>query len=179
MANKITLFRITVVPVLLFLILGYSQRQVLPVLIPLLALTFLSDLADGFVSRKNHERTFIGQILDSSSDYLAVGLVAIFYYVLKLLPLWLFIFILGRLIFNPLCVLILCRVFKKLEPNTTIGGKITIASLMILFVLEPLGLILPGMETICFYFEIAVTVILGFSLVDKGIYFIKHLVRRN
>ncbi|MDR2760065.1 MAG: CDP-alcohol phosphatidyltransferase family protein [Spirochaetaceae bacterium] len=176
-ANKITLFRITVVPVLLFLILGSSRYPVLPALIPLLVLTFLSDLADGFISRKNHERTFIGQILDSSGDYLVVGLVAGFYYILKLLPNWLFILILGRLIFNPLCMLILFWIFKKPEPNTTFWGKITIASLMILLVLELLRLVVPLMGAVLFYVEIAAAVILGFSMVDKGYYFIKNLTR--
>ncbi|MDR0589719.1 MAG: CDP-alcohol phosphatidyltransferase family protein [Spirochaetaceae bacterium] len=178
-ANKISLFRITMVPVLLFLILGYPRYPVLPALIPLLILTFLSDLADGFVSRKNHERTFIGQILDSSSDYLAVGLVAIFYYGLRLLPGWLFILILGRLLFNPLGMLILFLTHKKLEPTTTVWGKITIASLMILLVLEVLRLAVPRIGGICFYIEVAAGGILGFSLIDKGIYFIKNFTRRR
>jgi phosphatidylglycerophosphate synthase len=173
-ANKITLFRITMVPLLLFLILRASRDQVLPILIPLLVLTFLSDLADGHVSRVNHEQTFIGRILDSSGDYLVVGLLAVFYYVLNFIPNWLFILILLRLIFNPLGVLILFRKYKRLEPNTTMGGKITIAFLMVLFVPELLRLRFPGLGTLCFYGEIIAAIILGLSLVDKGIYFVKN-----
>jgi phosphatidylglycerophosphate synthase len=71
--------------------------------------------------------------------------------------------------------MILFLVHKKLEPNTTIGGKITIASMMSLFVLELLRLILPGITPLCFYIEIFVAVILGLSMVDKGIYFVKKL----
>ena len=174
-ANKITLFRITMTPVLLFLILGSVQYRVLPVLLPLLILTFLSDLADGHISRINHERTFMGQILDSSGDYLLVGLIAIFYRVLKLLPGWLFLLILVRLIFNPLCMMILFWVHKKWEPHTTIGGKITIASMMGLFIPELLRLVFPGITLLCSYIEIFVAVILGLSLVDKGVYFVKKL----
>jgi phosphatidylglycerophosphate synthase len=176
-ANKITLFRITMVPVLLFLILGSSRYPVLPALFPLLGLTFLSDMADGIIARKNHERTFIGQILDSSSDYLLVGLAAIFYYVRRLLPMWLFVFILGRLIFTPLCVWILFRVFKKLEPATTTWGKITIASLMILLVFELLRLVSPWGGL--FYVEIAAAGVLGISMVDKGVYLVKNLRRKG
>jgi CDP-diacylglycerol--glycerol-3-phosphate 3-phosphatidyltransferase len=174
MANKITLFRITMAPLLLFLILRASRDQVLPVLIPLLILTFLSDLADGHVSRVNHEQTFIGRILDSSGDYLVVGLLAVFYYFLNFIPNWLFILILLRLIFNPLGVLILFKKYQRLEPNTTMGGKITIAFLMILFVPELLRLRFPGLRALCFYGEIIAAIILGLSLVDKGIYFVKN-----
>jgi phosphatidylglycerophosphate synthase len=173
-ANKITLFRITMTPLLLFLILKSSRYQVFPVLLPLLVLTFLSDLADGHISRVNHEQTFIGRILDSSGDYLVVGLLAIFYYVLNFIPKWLFILILLRLIVNPLGVLILFRRHKRLEPNTTMGGKITIAFLMVLFVLELLRLRFPEIGIVCFYGEIAAALILIFSLVDKGIYFVKN-----
>jgi phosphatidylglycerophosphate synthase len=166
------------VPVLLVLILGTTRYRVLPVLIPLLTLTFLSDLADGYVARTKHERTFIGQILDSSGDYLVVGLLTILYRFLNILPLWLFSLILLRLILNSLGMMILFRRRKKLEPNTTIGGKIAIAFVMILFVLELLRLLFPGMGPFCFYGEILTAVILGLSLVDKGIYFLKNLRAR-
>jgi CDP-diacylglycerol--glycerol-3-phosphate 3-phosphatidyltransferase len=174
-ANKITLFRITMAPVLLFLILGATRYRVLPVLLPLMALTFLSDVADGSISRINHERTFIGQILDSSGDYLMVGLIAVFYWILELLPGWLFLLILLRLIFNSLCMLSLFLVHKKLKPATTIGGKITIASMMGLFILELLRLAFPGIPPLCFYIEIFAAVILCLSMVDKGVYFVKKL----
>jgi CDP-diacylglycerol--glycerol-3-phosphate 3-phosphatidyltransferase len=132
-------------------------------------------VADGHISRINHERTFIGQILDSSGDYLVVGLIAVFYRVLKLLPGWLFLLILLRLIFNPLCMMILFGAHKKLEPNTTIGGKITIASMMGLFILELLRLVFPGITRLCSYIEIFAAAVLGLSLVDKGVYFVKKL----
>jgi phosphatidylglycerophosphate synthase len=117
----------------------------------------------------------MGQILDSSGDYLMVGLIAVFYRVLKLLPGWLFLLILLRLIFNPLCMMILFWVRKKLEPNTTIGGKITIASMMGLFIPELLRLVFPGITLLCSYIEIFAAAILGLSLVDKGVYFVKKL----
>jgi phosphatidylglycerophosphate synthase len=142
------------------------------VLLPLAVLTFLTDLADGLVSRINRERTFIGQILDSAGDYLVLGIMSIVYYIFRLLPAWLFLLILSRLIFHILCMTILYRVRKRLEPRTTIFGKITIASMMMLFIIEVAGVILPRVRAFIIYVEITAAALIGLSIIDKALYFV-------
>jgi phosphatidylglycerophosphate synthase len=171
-ANKITLFRITMLPLLLCLILAAQDYPLFPVLLPLIILTFLTDIADGLVSRINRERTFIGQILDSAGDYLVLGLMAIIYSIFKLLPVWIFLLILFRLLFHALCMTILYRVRKKLEPRTTLFGKIAIASMMVLFVAEAAGVILPRIRGFIIYVEIAAGALTGLSVIDKAVYFV-------
>jgi phosphatidylglycerophosphate synthase len=178
-ANKITLIRITMLPFLLFLILALRRYPVGKILLPLMGLTFLTDLMDGYIARVKKEGTFIGKLLDSISDYLLLGVVAIGYYVYEFLPVWLFWLILFRLFIHSLGMMVLCLVRKKLIPQTTILGKVAVAVIMALFVIEPLTLLLPGIKALVYWAEIAVGILLGVSLIDKGLYFVKGLTPRE
>jgi phosphatidylglycerophosphate synthase len=97
---------------------------------------------------------------------------AIVYYIFRLLPAWLFLLILSRLVFHILCMAILYRVRKRLEPRTTLFGKITIASLMILFIIEAAAVILPRLRAFIIYVEITAAALIGLSIIDKAVYFV-------
>jgi phosphatidylglycerophosphate synthase len=174
-ANKITLLRITMLPFLLFLILAFQHYPVGPILLPVIGFTFITDLADGYFSRARQEETFIGKILDSISDYLLLAVVGIAYVVFQILPLWLFALLLCRLFIQSLMMMILYLVKKRLEPQTTLFGKITVAATMILFVIEPVAVIFTPVKTYTFYLEVILGVLIGISLIDKGIYFFSSL----
>jgi phosphatidylglycerophosphate synthase len=180
-ANKITLFRITMLPFLVFLTL-VSQKyrnesgnplNTGPALTLVFALTFASDFFDGRVARTRKLESYIGKILDSASDYLLLGVCAIAFFCYNLLKPWLFLLIIIRLLFNALVMLTLFKVHKKLNPQTTYLGKTAIAVIMMLLVLEaakPLGL--PSWVS---FLEPAAAIIIGVSLIDKLVYLIKGL----
>jgi len=180
-ANKITLFRITMLPFLVFLTLvsqKYNNESGNPIytgptLTLVIALTFASDFIDGRVARAKKLESYMGKILDSASDYLLLGVCAIAFFCYKLLKPWLFLVIIIRLLFNALVMLTLLKVHKKLNPQTTYMGKIAIAVIMMLLVLEaakPLGL-----PPWVLYLEPIGAVIIGISLIDKLVYLIKGL----
>jgi len=176
-ANKITLFRITMLPFLFFLTLvsenpGYAIN-VGPVLAIAFALTFISDFLDGRVAKAKNLESYIGKILDSASDYLLLGVCAVAFFYFKLLKPWLFTVIIIRLLLNAVVMLILFSVHKKLRPQTTPLGKTAIAVIMILLVVEaakPLGL--PQWVE---YVEPTAAIIIGVSMIDKVLYLIKGL----
>ncbi|MDR0598723.1 MAG: CDP-alcohol phosphatidyltransferase family protein [Treponema sp.] len=183
-ATKITLFRITMLPFLVFLTL-FSQWSSTrfggvfvpgPVLTAAFALTFASDFFDGYIARTMGVETYIGKILDSASDYLLLGINAGAFFFLKILNPWLFAMIIGRLVFNSLVMLILFVVHKKLRPQTTPLGKVTIAVIMVLLVLETARFLgLPSLSLWIGYAERAAALVTGFSLIDKTVYLIRGL----
>ncbi|QQO10682.1 CDP-alcohol phosphatidyltransferase family protein [Breznakiella homolactica] len=174
-ANKITMIRISMVPFLLFLILAASQYPVGPILVPATALTFLTDLIDGHVSRSRKEETYMGKILDSISDYSLLMVVGIAYYIFQLLPAWLFWLIVFRLLFQGILMLILYIRRQKLIPQTTIFGKVAVASTMVLFALELVRIVFPSLVPYLIYPEIIVGILISLSIIDKAVYFIKSI----
>jgi phosphatidylglycerophosphate synthase len=184
-ANKITLFRISMLPFLVFLLLAVERfsgripgRSAGPLLVFAFAVTFLSDFIDGKLARVRKLETYIGKILDSGSDYMLLGATAVSFFFFKLLKPWLFWIIIGRLFINALGMFTLFLVRKKLSPQTTIFGKVAIAAIMVLFVLESASISLPGsiggiFPSIIRYIEIGTGVLLLLSVVDKIIYFLK------
>jgi len=185
-ANKITLFRITMLPFLVFLTLvsqNYGKKtgaliSAGPVLTISFAITFISDFFDGRVAKAKKLETHIGKILDSASDYLLLGVCAIAFFYCKQLKPWLFIIIIIRLLLNAVIMLILLIVHKKLTPQTTPLGKIAIAVIMILLVMETaksLGLP-PSWVS---YIELASALIIGVSMIDKVLFLIKGLKTEN
>ena len=105
LANGITLFRISSVPLIAFLLKQNSIEQIKIILAVVLILVFLTDFFDGFIARKFNQETRIGRMLDSMSDYSLLALVSIVYYQLGLLPNWFFYLIFVRLMFQALGML--------------------------------------------------------------------------
>ncbi|MDR3139765.1 MAG: CDP-alcohol phosphatidyltransferase family protein [Treponema sp.] len=179
MANKVTLLRLTMLPFLLFLILAFQHYPVGFILLPVIGLTFFTDLIDGRLSRAKNEETPIGKILDSVSDYLLLGGIGIVYWIFRLLPPWLFAVLLARLFIQSLLMMILFLIQKRPEPQSTFFGKITVAAAMILFVAEPAAIVLAFLPPYIRNLEIILGALIGISLVDKGIFFIAALKKRK
>lgn len=175
LANKITLLRISMLPSLVFLIIAVKQYPVGSVLLSAIGLTFITDLIDGRISRSFHQVTFIGKVLDSVSDYSLLLVIGIAYFIYALIPLWLFTSILVRLLFQAFGMLVLLIKHKSVEPKPTIVGKITVASIMIIFALEPLKLVFAqNVKAILGIMELLVCIIVYLSLLDKAWYFYKQ-----
>jgi phosphatidylglycerophosphate synthase len=174
LSNKITLFRITMLPFLIFLIYASRMRSVGPALVISIALTFLSDFVDGRLARAKNLETYMGKILDSASDYLVLGATTAALCFFRRIKTWLFLLIAGRLFIHSLGMLILYFVRKKLSPQTTILGKVTIASIMVFLTLESAVLFL-GRPLWMDYVEIAAGIMILLSVMDKLVYFVKSL----
>lgn len=172
LANKITLIRVSMVPSIFFLILAAREYAIAPILTGVLALTFVTDLIDGRVSRARNEVTRIGRILDSVSDYSLLLVIAIAYRIFDLLPAWLFLIIFFRLMFQALGMCFVLIVKKKVEPKPTLFGKIAIATTMSLFALETLKLLIPFSDfSFLAFIELFAGVVVSLSMFDKMHYF--------
>jgi len=141
LANRITLFRLSTLPTLLFLVIAAKEYRIRFTLLALVVLVFATDFADGYVSRKASEVTRIGRMMDSASDYTLLVVLSVVFYYFELVPAWLFVAVTFRLGIQALFVYILRIVKKRIEPRTTMMGKVAVASIMVLYAAEALRLI--------------------------------------
>jgi phosphatidylglycerophosphate synthase len=140
LANIFTIFRLSILPTSLFLIIASRTWDVMPFLAGTLVLSFLSDALDGFISRKFNQKTYIGRILDSVSDYSLLFAISVVFRAFQILPLYLFIAIILRFTFQALGMTVFLLRYKYFAPKSTIGGKITVATVMLLFIVQALKL---------------------------------------
>lgn len=180
LANKITLFRISMLPSIVFLIIAVKHYSVGSILLSAIALTFITDLIDGRISRAFHQVTFIGRILDSVSDYSLLLVISITYYIYALIPVWLFMVILARLLFQAFGMLALLIKHKSVEPKPTLFGKVAVASIMVLYAFEPLKLLsILDITWFIVYIEIIVCFIVFLSVFDKACFFQKERLSKR
>jgi phosphatidylglycerophosphate synthase len=175
-ANKITLFRVATLPTLLVLILAARDYHIRIPLLALVVVVFLTDFADGYVSRRNGQVTRVGRMLDSASDYsLLVVLTVVFYY-FKLIPLWFFALVVGRLFLQSALMGILIAVKRHIEPKTTMMGKVAVASIMVLYAVE-VTRIASGIRHYWPFavLEWAAGAIVAASVIDKIVFFATEL----
>ena len=176
LANRITLFRVTTLPTLLVLIMAAREYRIRIPLLALIVLVFISDFADGYVSRKHAQVTKVGRMMDSASDYSLLVVLSIVFYYFRLLPLWFFLLVIGRLFLQSAFMGVLIAVKRHIEPKTTPMGKVAVASIMILYAVEVGRLVfaLP-MSWPFAAVEWAAGGIVAASIVDKVISFIREL----
>jgi phosphatidylglycerophosphate synthase len=180
LANILTLVRITSIPTLFFSFLVIKTHPVTPFLIPFLAAVFLTDFFDGLAARKLKQMTRIGKYMDSVSDYLVLFFTAILFFVYSLIPLWLFILIMARLASLAAVVIIFFLFRKKVVYSISFIGKMSIFSIMVVFVFELLPLLgfsIPFFTEIEFVIEIVLAAIIVVSLADKFICLKRELTR--
>lgn len=176
LANAITLFRVSALPTILFLIIAARDFRIRGPLLVYVVLVFLTDFADGFVSRKGKQRTKIGRMLDSASDYcLLVVLSAAFYYY-RFIPAWLFLLVVARLSLQSVLMFILIAVNRRLDPKTSPLGKVAVAAVMVLYAAEILEILLgPPAGPALVVLEWAVGLVLVASAGDKVLIFAREL----
>jgi phosphatidylglycerophosphate synthase len=178
LANAITLFRVTSMPTLLFLVLSAKEYRIRLPLLCLVVLVFATDFADGYVSRKAGEVTKVGKMMDSASDYALLIVLTIVFYYFKLVPSWFFLLVTARLGLQVVFVFILIFVNKRVEPKTTIMGKAAVASIMVLYAVEVIRLIFGiGRIELVSVLEWTTAAIVLVSMADKVIAFARELPR--
>ena len=173
LSNTLTLARLSAIPTVLFLIIQASSYPIMPVVLPLMVLVFITDTLDGMVARRRHQITYAGRYLDSSSDYLMVIAVSIIFFYYILIPLWFFILIMCRFILFALGMVALALRAGKPDPVATFLGKASIFALMVLYVMEIAGLFgVPwiGNELVIRILEYAVALVVAVSMVDKALF---------
>lgn len=150
LANRITLLRISSLPTMAFFLRHkeiFSLKLILPVLLVLL---FLTDSFDGQIARRGNQITKMGQMLDSISDYSLLAVISFIYYINRIVPHWLFYVIFSRLFLQALGMFVFIILKKPLPTASTWGGKVTIATIMALYVLELVRMFTPSWLEIAF-----------------------------
>ena len=178
LANAVTLFRVTSMPTLLFLVLAAKEFRIRLPLLFLVVLVFSTDFADGYISRKAGQVTKVGKMMDSASDYALLVVLTVAFYYFNLVPSWFFLMVSARLALQIAFVFILIFVNKKIEPKTTFMGKATVASIMVLYAVEITRLIFGiGRVQVVAVLEYATAGIVLIGIADKVIAFARELPR--
>jgi phosphatidylglycerophosphate synthase len=178
LANAVTLFRLTSMPTVLFLVIAAKDYRIRYPLLGLVVLVFATDFIDGYISRKAGEITKVGKMMDSASDYVLLIVLSIVFYYSSLVPAWFFLIVTARLGLQVVLVFSLILINRKIEPKTTFLGKAAVASIMVLYAMEVLAFI-SGVGRIALMqaLEWATGAIVLVSMVDKIVAFVRELPR--
>ncbi|GAB1458068.1 hypothetical protein MASR2M48_33760 [Spirochaetota bacterium] len=166
-ANAITLFRVSTLPTILFVIIASKDYALRYELIALVAVIFATDFLDGYVSRKDKETTRVGKMMDSASDYALLFVISLVFYYFHIIPTWFLVLLLIRLVGQGLMVLFLIIVNKRITPRTSFMGKATVASTMVLYAFELLRFVADISPKVYTGLEYIVGAILVASILDK------------
>ena len=140
--NLLSMIRISSGPTILWLVLLADTYPVAPVLVPLAALVFLTDLLDGQISRRTHQITKIGRFLDSSSDYIVLFIVAVALCSYDLISDWFFAIVMARFGLQLVGQAVLFVAQRmKIQFRTSFLGKASVFAVMTLFALSLLSLV--------------------------------------
>jgi CDP-diacylglycerol--glycerol-3-phosphate 3-phosphatidyltransferase len=174
-ANKISIFRIIVVPFFIASVLYYDpQRDFLRfVSLGIFLLAVISDAADGYIARLKKEKTRAGTIIDPLADklllisaFICLRLVAKSYPAGINFPLWLIIIVISRDVVILLGSAVIYLLQGDLRIVPTKLGKITAALQMICIITL---IIQWPLSRFVWYFTILFTVLSGFGYIRRGI----------
>jgi len=175
LANRITLLRISCLPTIAFLLRHNEVAEIKTILPVLLGLVFLTDSFDGQIARRKKQITRMGAMLDSTSDYILLGVISIVYYRHNIVPHWFFYVIILRLFLQGVGMLVFIILKKPVAIKSTWGGKITIATTMALYIIELIKLYVPSRLDVFFRIaEFTSGAIILLLCFEKGAIFIKQ-----
>ncbi len=166
-ANMITLFRLSTLPTIFFIILASKDYPMRYELIALVAIIFATDFLDGYISRRDKETTRVGKMMDSASDYSLLFVISIVFHYFHIIPEWFLVLIIFRLVAQGVMVLTVLAVKKKVTPKTSFFGKAAVASTMILYGFELLRFVLDIHPTVYAVLEYIAGGIVAISIGDK------------
>lgn len=133
LANVLSVMRVSSTPMVLFLLILSRDHDMAAFTIVFTSLVFLTDLFDGHVSRKHHQRTRIGVYLDAVSDYAILIAVSIAFDYYDLISRWLFIAVMFRLLFMFAGMAALLLYHGRVDAGSTLWGKILVSATMVLY----------------------------------------------
>lgn len=130
LANRITVFRLFMIPVFLVLVMSYTRDQqwMRQLALFVFILASLSDAADGFVARAYNQKTKLGAVLDPMADKLMVNLAFIFLAVnhefRTPVPAWFPVIILSRDVIIVMGAYLINEFYGPLRVRPRISGKL-------------------------------------------------------
>ncbi len=162
--------RFTSVPTVLFLMVSLKEVPVGTVVIPFLAVIFLTDLFDGLLARRWHQTTRIGRVLDSSGDYLIIVVISILYLIYRMIPVWLFVLVLARLCLQAAGIITLYLANGYSSLKVSFLGKASVFATFVLYgfeLLERLGVPVLGSSVVVMVLEYLAGALILVSLAEK------------
>ncbi len=169
-ANLLSMFRISSTPSILFYLILSQEYATLRILLVFTGVAFLTDLFDGFLSRRLQQVTRIGRYLDSMSDYGILLVICFAIYHFALISDWFFILVLIRFIGQGVGMGALLVYHGSVESRSTFLGKVAVFATMVTFGLSLLQLvpsICQRMEGVMTTVEFPVAFFLLISFVEK------------
>lgn len=160
-ANKITIFRILLIPV--FLVLAYMGQQYWALAVYIIAC--LSDMADGYIARHYNQISNFGKFMDPLADKVLVLAAMCFFIENGQMPGWAVVIVLFREF--AVSGLRLIAVEQQRVIAAAWSGKIKTASTMVAICLMLLWNI-PWLNTVCWVVIVITTVYSGVE------YFVKN-----
>lgn len=129
-ANKISTFRILLVPFFIACLLYYTpQKDYLRLLaLSIFVLAVISDIVDGYIARKKKEHSPAGLILDPLGDKILLVSAFIFLRLVNTgirFPIWVTLIVISRDVIIILGIIAIFIVRQKFDMIPTIWGKLT------------------------------------------------------
>ena len=175
--NKITLFRVFMIPIFLVFMLIPDMPNGRYIAGGIFIIAALSDLLDGYIARKHNLITNFGKFMDPLADKLLVSSALICFVELNLLPAWIVIVIVSRefiisgfrLIASDSGIVIAAGWWGKLKTNV----QMVMSVMLIINLDNPFVNVL---EQIAIYLAVALTIIslVDYMLKNKSVLIEKH-----
>lgn len=132
-SNMITLSRLLLLPILLYLVRQPRTFQNDLGIAILATWGIVSDFLDGYIARKRNEVSVLGKILDPLTDKICIGTTVIFAWLYRGMPFWIVAVIIGRDL-----LIILASIYiiveKRFVSVSNIYGKLTVTIMALLVV---------------------------------------------
>ena len=140
LTNWLSMFRISVIPTIIFLLVNIRRYNLVVPAIILLFLAFFTDFVDGKLARYLHQSTQIGQYIDSWSDYIILIIITVLFLYYRLISIWFFLVVVVRLVIPIIGIGVLFFRTGYTQYYSSRIGKSSIFAIMALFALS-LGLV--------------------------------------
>ena len=162
--NKLTISRIFLIPVfIIFLINGYYLFSFVS-----FGIASLTDALDGIIARTWNQKSKFGFFLDPIADKLLINTSFITLAIMKFIPWWLAIIVLGRDALISLGVMAIYIVNKRMIISPTLIGKLTTTVQMLTILITLLNLWMKHLSLIVTFFvwiSALLTIVSGFDYI--------------
>lgn len=166
--NKLTLFRVILIPFFLFFLLsGYGGAYSRWIALGIFVVASLTDLLDGKIARKYHLVTNFGKFMDPLADKLLVCSAMIAFIELGQMPSWIVIIIISREF--AISGFRLVAADNDVVIAASWWGKIKTVSQMVMVIL-----MIANIEQLALVTEIIMWLALALTLISMIDYFIKN-----
>ena len=137
--NALTIFRVILTPIFIYLLFNSSMYSNLYALI-IFILASVTDAFDGYYARKYNIETEFGNFLDPLADKILVSSAFISFYFLDLIELWMVVVILSRDFFITCLRIVMKKNGQSLKTSRIAKSKTAVQLILIIFILIFLAL---------------------------------------